>query len=53
MKRITDKDFKYRPSYETDVAKTFARLRREQKEREEAAKKIAEEQEQKLVRMKR
>ncbi len=53
MKRITDPSFKYRPSYETDLSKTFARLRREQKEREDAEKKITEEQERKLVRIKR
>jgi pantothenate kinase len=28
MKKIYDKDFKYIPSYDTDVKATFARIRR-------------------------
>ena len=31
MKPITDPSFRYRPSYETDLRKTFARLKREQR----------------------
>lgn len=53
MKRITDKDFKYTPSHSTDIRKTFERLARQKKAKEEAAKKIAEEQARKLVRMAR
>ena len=30
MKRILDSDFRYRPSFATDLRKTFARARREQ-----------------------
>jgi hypothetical protein len=30
MKRILDASFRYRPSFATDVKKTFERLRREQ-----------------------
>lgn len=30
MKRITDKSFRYVPAAETDIRKTFARVRREQ-----------------------
>lgn len=29
MKRITDPDFRYVPSVETDIRKTFARIRKE------------------------
>ena len=29
MKSIFDPDFKYRPSHDTDVSKTFDRIRRE------------------------
>lgn len=37
MKRCFDPDFKYKPSFETDVRKTFERIRREQKAKAEAA----------------
>jgi hypothetical protein len=30
MKSILDRSFRYTPSFETDVAETFARIRREQ-----------------------
>jgi hypothetical protein len=33
MKHILDTSFKYTPSLETDLRKTFERLRREQRER--------------------
>ena len=41
MKHILDSDFRYRPSFDTDVRKTFDKIRRQQnaqaaKEREEA-----------------
>ena len=36
MKSIFDRTFKYTPSHQTDVAKTIARVRREQKAKEEA-----------------
>ena len=31
MKRITDPDFRYVPAAKTDIRKTFARIRAEQK----------------------
>lgn len=31
MKRITDPSFRYRPSYATDIRKTFDRVKREQR----------------------
>jgi len=36
MKSILDPTFQYTPSLKTDVRKTFARIRREQKAREQA-----------------
>jgi hypothetical protein len=35
MKTIFDRDFKYVPSIETDLRKTFARIRREQKSKKQ------------------
>ena len=32
MKRILDPDFRYRPSFATDVKETFDRIRREQQQ---------------------
>jgi hypothetical protein len=43
MKSILNKDFRYTPSAETDLRKTFARVRREQKAREEQAAAVAQE----------
>jgi hypothetical protein len=38
MKHILDSDFRYRPSFDTDVRKTFEKARRQQvREREQAA----------------
>lgn len=34
---ITDRNFRYRSSFDTDIARTFARLRREQKDAERQA----------------
>lgn len=34
MKRLTDPSFKYTPAGSTDIAKTFARIRRQLKERQ-------------------
>lgn len=34
MKSILDRSFQYTPSAKTDLRKTFARIRREQRERE-------------------
>jgi hypothetical protein len=36
MKSILDRSFRYRKSYETDVEKTFARVRRQQQRRAQA-----------------
>jgi hypothetical protein len=41
---LLDPAFRYTPASSTDVARTFARLRREQKQRELEAVAIAEEQ---------
>ena len=41
MKHILDSDFRYRPSFDTDVRKTFEKVRRQQQGRDrepEAAK---------------
>ena len=35
MKRILDPEFRYRPSYDTDVRATFERARREREQRRE------------------
>lgn len=43
MKRILDKSFHYRPSHETDIRKTFERVRRElrlKQERERTENKV-------------
>lgn len=34
MKHILDSDFRYRPSFDTDVRKTFEKARRQQQARE-------------------
>lgn len=44
MKHILDSDFRYRPSFDTDVRKTFEKIRRQQsvqqaREKEEAKEK--------------
>lgn len=41
MKTVLDRSFRYTPSVETDVRKTFARIRRQLRE-EEAANVLAE-----------
>ena len=35
MKHILDSDFRYRPSFDTDVKKTFERIRRQQQVKEQ------------------
>ena len=37
MKRILDRNFRYRPSHETDIRKTFERVRREMSKAQERA----------------
>ena len=43
VKRILDRDFRYRPSYDTNVRETFERARREQAEEDKksAAREVA------------
>lgn len=36
MKHILDSEFRYRPSFDTDVRKTFEKARRQQQRRDEA-----------------
>jgi hypothetical protein len=36
MKHILDSDFRYRPSFDTDVRRTFERVRRSQQSRSRA-----------------
>jgi len=38
MKSVFDASFQYKPSFETDVRKTFERIRREQQARKSARK---------------
>ena len=52
MKRITDKSFKYVPAAETDIRKTFDRIRREQKAKEERERQNAAERLRKCIEMK-
>ena len=35
MKHILDSDFRYRPSFDTDVKKTFEKIRRQQQQEKE------------------
>ena len=37
MKHILDSSFRYKPSFDTDVRKTFERVRRQQQSRERSA----------------
>ena len=36
MKHILDSSFRYKPSFDTDVRKTFEKIRRQQQTREQA-----------------
>ena len=49
MKSILDPEFRYTPSVDTDLRKTFARVRREQRRREEAAAQVREEARKKVL----
>lgn len=40
MKHIFDSDFKYKPSYDTNVRKTFDRVRKQQKPKKEVSTKV-------------
>ena len=35
MKHILDSDFRYRPSFDTDIKKTFEKIRRQQQQAKE------------------
>ena len=35
MKHILDSDFRYRPSFDTDIKKTFEKIRRQQQAKEQ------------------
>ena len=35
MKHILDSDFRYRPSFDTDIKKTFEKIRRQQQVKEQ------------------
>ena len=48
MKHILDSDFRYRPSFDTDVRKTFDKIRRQQQVREREPKTTAAAQETKV-----
>jgi hypothetical protein len=39
MKHILDSSFRYKPSFDTDVRKTFERVRRQQQQQEQAREK--------------
>ena len=41
MKHILDSDFRYRPSFDTDVRKTFEKVRRQQQVRDREQPKAA------------
>lgn len=41
VKSILDPSFRYTPSYETDVKKTFDRIRREQQERRQVQESVS------------
>ncbi|HEX6157162.1 MAG TPA: hypothetical protein VFZ54_14135 [Burkholderiales bacterium] len=41
MKHILDSDFRYRPSFDTDVRKTFEKIRRQQQTRDREQPKAA------------
>jgi hypothetical protein len=52
VKSILDPDFRYVGSVQTDIRKTFARIRREQKQKEQEAKQAEAEQAQKVLSLK-
>lgn len=51
--RITDPNFRYTPSVETDIRRTFARIRREQRAEAEARRAADEEAKLKVTQLKR
>ncbi|HEX4928954.1 MAG TPA: hypothetical protein VFV74_13195 [Burkholderiales bacterium] len=51
MKHILDSDFQYRPSFATDVKKTFERVRRQQQARERTLAKPSAEMQVKVLKL--
>lgn len=49
MKSILDPEFHYTPAVETDLRKTFARIRREQRRQQEASAQAANEARKKVL----
>ncbi len=50
MKSVLDPTFRYTPAVQTDLRKTFARIRRELREQAEAEAKLLREEQAKVVR---
>lgn len=53
MKSILDRSFRYTPAVQTDLKKTFARLRREQEKQAEARAEVEAEAKRKVAPLKR
>jgi hypothetical protein len=51
MKHILDSDFRYRPSFDTDVRKTFDKIRRQQQVRDREQPKAAAETKVKVLKL--
>ena len=51
MKHILDSDFRYRPSFDTDVKKTFEKVRRQQQLAKEHQSKAAGDTQVKIVKL--
>ena len=51
MKHILDSDFRYRPSFDTDVRKTFEKVRRQQQVRDREQSKSEPEMKVKVLRL--
>ena len=51
MKHILDSDFRYRPSFDTDVKKTFEKIRRQQQQAKEQQSKSKPEVQVKVLRL--
>ena len=53
MKRILDADFRYRPSFATNVRETFERARREQQEAKDRERQARQEAPPRVVKLER
>ena len=51
MKGILDSSFRYKPSYDTDIRKTFERIRREQEPQPNAGAALAQQVREKVLRL--